>query len=237
MSISTHKSVLLLSGVNGNMKDRIEYNSSQSPRTDLKNYEQQEKFEVKLGAISEQYESNGNPATISKGKGDKGGASYGCYQFAISSGVVSDYVSESKYYQFFAGLKVGSKEFNAQWVKIAREDAKRFAEDQYQFVLKHYYKPVRDYLNKLNIPDTEAINQMIWSTAVQHGVGKAKQLFELNKDKTELELIKAIYKARTQIFVDSVYYNSTPERRKVRDGVINRYKKELVDVLSMVKTI
>lgn len=192
---------------------------------------------MKLGAISEQYESNGNPATISKGKGDKGGTSYGCYQLAINTGVVSDYVAQSKYYKEFAGLMVGSKEFNAQWVKIARRDAKEFAEDQHQFIYKLYYKPVRDYLNKLNIPDTEAINQMAWSTAVQHGVGRAKQLFELNKDKTELELIKAIYKARTQIFLNSVYYNSNPERRKVRDGVINRYKKELMDVLAMVKTV
>ncbi|EAA8371766.1 hypothetical protein BHM08_20935 [Salmonella enterica] len=46
-----------------------------------------------LGTTSEHYESGGRgPGVVSSGRGDHGGASYGCYQLSSKPGVVQDYI-------------------------------------------------------------------------------------------------------------------------------------------------
>ena len=49
-----------------------------------------------LGTTSEHYESAGRgPGVISTGRGDHGGASYGCYQLSSNLGVVQQYITKS----------------------------------------------------------------------------------------------------------------------------------------------
>ncbi len=73
-----------------------------------------------LGSLSEKYESGGRgPGTVSTGKGDVGGVSYGTYQLASKVGRADQFVQ--KYYpDEFKGLKGGSDEFTARWKELAR---------------------------------------------------------------------------------------------------------------------
>lgn len=71
-----------------------------------------------LGTTSEHYESGGRgPGVVSSGRGDHGGASYGCYQLSSKPGVVQDYIQQSKYKDRLTGLQVGTQEFNTEWKK------------------------------------------------------------------------------------------------------------------------
>ncbi|RSB23035.1 VgrG-related protein [Enterobacter cloacae] len=126
-----------------------------------------------LGTTSEHYESGGRgPGVISSGRGDHGGASYGCYQLSSKLGVVQDYIKQSKYKNRFDGLQIGTQEFNSEWKNIAIEDKKGFSHDQYLFIKKTHYEAQLGFLAKHGISITHkraAIHDMIWSTSVQYG--------------------------------------------------------------------
>ncbi|MGL4756392.1 MAG: hypothetical protein ACRCXB_28900 [Aeromonadaceae bacterium] len=126
-----------------------------------------------LGTTSEHYESGGRgPGIISSGRGDHGGASYGCYQLSSKLGVVQDYIQQSKYKNRFDGLQIGTQEFNNEWKSIASEDKNGFSYDQYLFIKKTHYEAQLGFLAKHGISINHkraAIHDMIWSTSVQYG--------------------------------------------------------------------
>lgn len=189
---------------------------------------------MELGALSAKYESNGKPGSISTGVGDKGGKSYGMYQLSLDVGTLNSYVIHSRYKDQFAGLVLGSEAFDAKWRAIAQREPAEFANDQHKYIERVYYTPVRDYATDIGIPDTNAINQVIWSMSVQHGPKWAKAILMLCVTYNEVETIKKIYELRTAQFMNSSYYGSSASRKRVRDGVISRFKKELQDALQMV---
>lgn len=193
-----------------------------------------EKSSAQLGSLSRRYESNGKPGSISTGVGDKGGKSYGMYQLSLDMGSLSDYVNQSHYKAQFGGIKLGSDAFDTKWRSIAKLHPKEFADDQHQYIMNTYYSPVRAYGDTINIPDTNAVNQVIWSTSVQQGPKWAKHILELCATYNEVETIKKIYELRTAQFMNSAYYGSSASRKRVRDGVLNRYKSELKDALQMI---
>lgn len=126
-----------------------------------------------LGTTSEHYESGGRgPGVISSGRGDHGGASYGCYQLSSKLGVVQHYIKQSKYKNRFDGLQIGTQEFNSEWKSIAIEDKNGFSHDQYLFIKKTHYEAQLGFLAKHGISINHkraAIHDMIWSTSVQYG--------------------------------------------------------------------
>src|SRR6478736_3004866 len=77
-----------------------------------------------LGKLSEKYESgNRGPGTVSTGKGDPGGVSYGTYQLASKVGRADAFVK--RYYpDTFKGLKGGTDEFTQRWKELAAKDPK-----------------------------------------------------------------------------------------------------------------
>lgn len=153
-----------------------------------------------LGTTSEHYESGGRgPGVISSGKGDHGGASYGCYQLSSKLGVVQNYIQQSKYKNRFDGLQVGTQAFNAEWKRIANEDEKGFSHDQYLFIKKTHYEVQLAFLAKHGIHINHkraAIHDMIWSTSVQYGPYTniiIKSLDGLSFDSaTDIQIITAV---------------------------------------------
>lgn len=153
-----------------------------------------------LGTTSEHYESGGRgPGVISSGKGDHGGASYGCYQLSSKLGVVQNYIQQSKYKNRFDGLQVGTQAFNAEWKRIANEDEKGFSHDQYLFIKKTHYEVQLEFLAKHGIHINHkraAIHDMIWSTSVQYGPYTniiIKSLDGLSFDSaTDIQIITAV---------------------------------------------
>lgn len=124
------------------------------------------------GWMSEKYESGGRgAATVSTGKGDAGGASYGAHQLSSKTGTLQSFLSSSGYGQQFAGMKPGTPEFNAKWKQVAKSDP-AFAGAQHDFIKRTHFEPQMDALKKSGIDLSgrgEAVREAVWSTSVQFG--------------------------------------------------------------------
>ncbi|MDR1076426.1 MAG: peptidoglycan-binding protein [Xanthomonadaceae bacterium] len=123
----------------------------------------------RLGQTSASYESSGNPGTISTGKGDHGGVSYGMYQFASKTGGVQEYLKHSSYSKQFDGLQPATAAFDAKWRSLAEKDP-GFAKDQHDFIQSKYYDVQNARLKAMGIDLSSrgpAVQDALWSTSVQ----------------------------------------------------------------------
>lgn len=189
-----------------------------------------------LGSVSKKYESeNRGAATISSGRGDPGGKSYGEYQLSLKTGTLKQYVEQSEYASTFRGSKLGSSEFDAKWRKLARTDP-NFAQSQHDFIKRTHFEPALKVAAQMGYDvDDRRVQEAVWSMSVQHsrqGVVKILKAAKatpgwgsMNSD----QRIHALYDARSN-YTDSVLSKSEPETaRSVRD----RYDRERVDVLKL----
>jgi len=154
-----------------------------------------------LGQTSKLFESGkGGAATVSSGKGDYGGASYGTYQLSSKQGEVQKFLKGSKYGDQFAGLQPGTPEFNAKWKEVAKADPE-FGNAQHDYIKATKFDPAMAGLKKAGIDlskDGAAVQDAVWSTSVQFGAGGAQSLVKnafKGKDvskMTEAEKISAI---------------------------------------------
>ena len=130
-----------------------------------------------LGKTSERFESGGRGAgTVSTGRGDFGGASYGTYQLASRTGTLQKFLKESPYGKEFEGLTPGTAEFNAKWKQIAKTDA-GFGAAQHDFIKRTHFDPAMQRMKDAGIDLTgrgKAVQDAVWSTSVQFGAGNGK---------------------------------------------------------------
>src|SRR3990167_4788365 len=125
--------------------------------------------QASLGSVSQKYESgNAGPGMISSGRGDPGGVSYGTYQLASKTGTLNSFLRQSGYSKDFQGLSPGTSGFNQQWKKLAQDP--KFAEAQHSYIKRTHYDRMRTKDDQLEYPDTDAVNEALWSMGVQHGV-------------------------------------------------------------------
>lgn len=206
---------------------------------------------VVLGKLSEKFETGGRGCGIvSSGKGDAGGASYGSYQMTSipGGGTVKRFVSQSDFVfrDRFLNLKPGSAEFTAVWKDIAAKQPDQFQNSQHEFIKRtHFDLLARKILNEDDLDITErshALQDVIWSTAVQHGGGssivhKAMAKVKVSPDDADFDakLISAIYAERGRKNSDGVLVNFSRNSLKVQQGVANRFKQEEKDALNMLK--
>ncbi|MFL7984964.1 XVIPCD domain-containing protein [Xanthomonas vasicola] len=124
-----------------------------------------------LGMTSARHESGPRGVeTISTGKGDHGGVSYGAYQLSSKSGTLREYLDQSRYEKEFVGLSPATDAFNDKWKELARTDP-AFGQDQHDFIKStHYYKQVSALkAGGLDLSDRgPAVQDAIWSTSVQY---------------------------------------------------------------------
>jgi hypothetical protein len=196
-----------------------------------------------LGKLSEKYESGGRgPATVSTGKGDRGGVSYGTYQLASKVGRADRFVR--KYYsEEFKGLKAGSEEFTARWKKLAADDPKGLRANEHQFIQETHYDPLAQRVEKkLGIALDErshALRDVIWSTAVHHGPNtnvvetavkpllKKKPIEQLSDE----EIIRAIYAERGRKDESGGLARFRGNSDEVQRAVARRFENEMRDAL------
>lgn len=137
-----------------------------------------------LGEVSERYESSG-PGTISTGRGDHGGVSYGTYQLATATGTLDEYLKWSTYGNHFKGLTPNTKAFNEEWRSLASKDS-GFAQDQHDFIKATHYDTELATLKRDGLDFSSrgvAVREALWSTSVQYGK-LTKHVFEQGlKDK------------------------------------------------------
>ncbi len=218
-----------------------------------------------LGSISERFESNGNPGATNDSAvaKDKGGWSYGSYQIATQVGAMDDFmaflaVPENGYQDFQSSLeKAGGVRaakrgkgngFYEKWKDLAKDEetSYRFKQCQHDFIQRQYHDRAVAGIKKehgIDICDGSHSNGMqdaIWSSAVQHGVGGAQTIFrnaynnvlkrdDVRGDKSKVTdemLINAIYDDRSRV---EVKFKSSPD---LWPGLRSRFSQERVDALA-----
>lgn len=189
-----------------------------------------------LGKTSQLFESGkGGSGTVSSGKGDNGGASYGTYQLSSKQGTLQEFLKSSKYGSQFEGLTPGSKEFNAKWKRIAKDDPE-FGNSQHEFIKNSHFDPQMDKLKNAGIDLSgrgAAVKDSVWSTAVQFG-GKSSLIENALKGKdssklSDSDIISAIqdYKIANN---DKLFAKSSG---KVREGTLGRALSEKDNLLGL----
>lgn len=196
-----------------------------------------------LGSTSERYETGGRgPGTISTGRGDHGGVSYGAYQLSSRAGTLREYLDQSRYGERFAGLVPGTPGFDAKWKELARTDP-GFAADQHEFIKASHFEAERDKLKARGIDLSDrgpAVQDALWSTSVQlraltPGIVEKglKEKFgtdyrlERLSDRDIVEAIQDYKIHHTQRL-----FRSSPE---AWEGLLNRARNEKADLIALAE--
>ena len=137
-----------------------------------------------------------------------------------------------KYREMFSGTKPGSPSFNNIYSKIANQDPANFNEAQHLFIKRTHYDPVESIASSMGINVSDrAIQEALWSQAVQHGRKGNKKILEgalkLADPKDTPSFLRAIYSSRGS------YVNGLSINSDVKGSILNRYSNELKDVLSI----
>jgi len=207
-----------------------------------------EALAAELGRLSAKYETGGRgPGTVSTGAGDPGGVSYGSYQMATKTGTVKRFVTQAGFAWLadFQSLTAGTAPFTACWKRIAAEQTDVFQKAQHEFIKKSHYdllaaKILNDDGLDVNTR-SHALQDVIWSTAVQHGgatpiVHRALATVSVPRTDPSFDekLIRAIYAERGRKKPDgnlAYFGKSSPS---VQKGVANRFTSECKDALAML---
>ena len=197
----------------------------------------------RIGRLSEKYESGGRgPGTVSGGKDDPGGVSYGTYQLASRTGTVARFVeTEGAAWADELSDTPGTATFSAAWRRIAEAEPDAFDDAQRAFIRRTHYEPVVKAVSaatgvNLDIfPD--AVRDVAWSVAIQHG-GAAKILIAaIGKTGAgdPARLIEAIYAERTAYVLKVAGRYRGRQRALLENITRSRYPAELADALAMLR--
>ena len=185
---------------------------------------------TEMGALSERYESGGKGSSAI-GWDSTGGTSYGRYQIASKTGAMDDFLSYAKdknpevYNRLkAAGPSNAGKEskFAQEWTSLAQEG--KLAGLEEGFVKQSHYdvamKGIRSDRLKELIDNNTTLQQVLWSTSVQHGGSGAASIFNkaYKENMTTKDLVSAVYAERKTKFGSST--------EQVRQGVQSRFVEE-----------
>lgn len=205
----------------------------------------EEKRTFAEGGLSAQFESGG-AGVGAVGYDRMGGTSYGLYQISSRQGTFKEFLKylDQKAPSLAERLRAAGNPDTggrtggvpAAWKSIASEDAERFTALQHDFIRKTHFEPVlKDVEKTLGVETlSEAIKEVVWSTAVQHGPNGARRLFAQAAQQggnsggklDERGLIRDIYALRKEQFGSS--------EGPVRDAVRRRLEEERELALAMV---
>ncbi|WP_319585100.1 hypothetical protein [uncultured Pseudodesulfovibrio sp.] len=201
------------------------------------------------GELAARFES-GEAGVAAIGYDRVGGTSYGKYQIASKPGTMDEFLSylDDNRPEWAGRLReagpsdTGSKQggMPSVWRAIAAEDPSGFEQVQHDFIARQTYDPARNMildrtgLDFNNAPP--ALQEVLWSTSVQHGPTGAANIFNkvidrfLHKgqgDDFNAQLIKGVYESRKDQFGSST--------ARVRNSVVNRMESEKQLALNMLQ--
>lgn len=208
---------------------------------------------MELGELSAQYESNGNPGTVSSGCGDYGGASYGKYQFSSAYGVVQDFVEwlkkQSDPWANYGRVLNDSGDYNSEgfiekWREIGEIDPDSFGKLQHDYTKEVYFDTAAEELRSelgFDIEDESAhsntLRQVLWSRSVQYGSGNMIELFELAcelavNDINSIDDFALIYYIYEVCSTNKEWCQGSAD---IKEGLRNRFKNEREQALLMLE--
>ena len=198
---------------------------------------------AKLGDASAKFES-GNKGVTAVSWDKTGGSSYGKWQLTTNSHSMQDWLDWmekkggkeaelAKQIKAAGDISVRNGAASQMYVQLAAENPELFEESQRQFLIEHHYNPalrklapeMQDRINK-----SRTLQEVLWSTAIQHGPSGARKVFEnalkANPNASDEELIRAVYQERKLHFG-----GSDPD---VRNGVRSRFDRESDQMVGML---
>lgn len=199
----------------------------------------------KLGVLSKKFESNGDAGAI--GHDSSGGFSYGAYQLASLRGSVKNFITfletadpaTAKALNDAggdAGARDGTTKFKTAWKTLAADAT--FFDLQHGFIKATYYDVFVGHVQgQIGLDITArgvAVQNVAWSTAVQHGMRNSvfrralKGQTIANGKTGDRAIIKAVYDERRN--VDRHF----PKVPSLHPALIDRFNKEEADALAMV---
>lgn len=223
-----------------------------------------------LGSLSKKYESaQGGSQSI--GYDRNGGTSYGTYQLSSRAGTFSRFLQylEEKEPEWAKELKnAGSANTGgrtgavpAKWKELCAQNPERMQELEHSFIVKSHFEPVMNYVRenwKGSI--SPALKEVIFSTAVQHGVSGAKHIVDQalsamknspqkrSAEQDGTELLMAAFDGKTEKnaeprydqaeFIKNIYANRknkfSSSTLSVQEAAKNRFIWEQKDALAML---
>ena len=199
----------------------------------------------KMGVLSASYESRGAIDAI--GYDGRGGTSYGLYQIASGVGTMrrfQDYLRDkapdiANRLSLAGPANSGGRQGSmaSEWKRIAAESPNRFEALQQDFIRETHYEPALRSITLSTGEDlskrSQAVREVLWSTAVQHGPNGAADIFTQSLDKlqatgqskSDKALIEEVYAQRMSQFAG---------RGRLRVAVSSRLADEKDSALNML---
>ena len=197
-----------------------------------------------LGALSAQYES-GNLGSDAVGYDRNGGTSYGKYQIASNTGTMDDFLrwadqnggengKEVAARMRSAGpLNTGSKSGAAVDTWRALEQEGKLGTLEHDFIKATHFDPafagIQSEELRKRVEGSKALQDVLWSTSVQHGAGGAAKLINRNfkQGMSDEDFINALYADRATQFGSST--------AQVQKSVHERFTDERQVALAMLQ--
>jgi hypothetical protein len=195
-----------------------------------------------LGTLSARYETSGRgPGTVSTGRGDAGGVSYGSYQLASKLGRPEEFLARegAGWAAEFGRAKSGMPAFSRVWKAIAAREPEAFHAAQHAFIKRTHYDVQIAHVLKatgVNLDRwSDAVRDAVWSTAVQHGPANTLVIRAMKGDPPhDRALLIALYAERGRRKADGNLAYFSRNSLAVQAGVAQRFRAELKDALAML---
>lgn len=141
-------------------------------------------------------------------------------------------------YTTLSRFKPGSSGFDAVWKQMAKSNPRGFEAVQHGFIKSSHYDPAAKKIKSSIGFDASkypiAVQNALWSTAVQHGAGGATNVFRnagIRMGMSAAEIIKRVYNERMAGNGTKYFSRSSSSIRK---SVVNRFRNEMNDALRML---
>lgn len=176
----------------------------------------------RLGQVVERFEGGHNPCAVVI---DGEGYSYGLYQMYSEDVVAEKYF---KRYQKELGISgvLGTPQFNNSFRERCKASQQVFADTQRTFIKKIIYVPIRIWADQQGIPRLAAIDEALFSIAVQHGKAK-KVIKDAGEYTSRNRWLYSLYTSRIN------YVSSLRIPSDLKEILIKRYQLEFEDILSI----
>ncbi|MDT8717904.1 vgrg protein [Clostridium sp. 19966] len=235
------------SGLASSLNTIGEYNSNRINYGSYSNNKSQQAIngsDFDLGKLSAEYESNGDAGSISYNSGDIGGKSYGIWQLASNTGSLNSFMNwlknnNSSVYSSLENAKLQDgnsfgNNFDSAWKSVADKSSKEFGNLQFNYIKQNYYDAAAERIYKstgVNInTKSDALKNVLWSAAVQHGAQGAANIFsKINLKDTDSNIISNVYNERQKV---NLYFRDSSQA--VKNSVYNRFAEEKNQALSML---
>lgn len=192
-----------------------------------------------LGSISAEEESGGKSGTVSTGRGDHGGVSYGKHQLSSKSGTMQRFLNSKEGQPFaphFNGTEPGSALFSAKFKELSARDP-RFDEAQAAYIKRTHYDPQVKKVSKSTNSDLgkrgRAVQEMLYSTGVQYGPNSSIIVNALKgknvNGMSDAEIIMTVQSYKQQTV--GQYFKSSSA--SVQQSVANRAQREGTKLLAL----